>query len=667
MKVQLSEHTFPNGYASSIPRQIMRGFMAYLSENGILSGIGLIRAWRGAQKIATTIAKGSRQYFITDGSYAGLGGIATDGRGSAFKVRNLLAFTGTGNLRFAGQDLAVSVNATLSYIRKVAGSYVAPAYQAGHARPSSQTIYPKTTIGAGHVGMTGSFATVIWRGDSVTGQVSLASLPSNVLVLNNGTFIQTFPLADNNGQDFWGIGGTKLGFGADSNFYAIKTELGGEVLESTLAYQRATPVVSIPNGSDVATAATNDFTTADIGRRINATGGSGFDTWITEIISPTQAKLNQPNNTGSNLNEVFTIRHAVEGILRAVEIHYSTESLIGQPFAPFDAFPPPSNLNFAGLINDTLFIETNDGIILVGVPTYIGSFPPKSALYPPEPAVLYLDGSEGLYWRFGKTSLSVLSYVGGSKPLALQTVWKNHGIKYVQNAAIGYGGRIIAWSGKPVRLGAGRDPEIDFAFRVYRDFDGWDTEQTADMPVVCGYDATNQLEIWAFKRKIMALHAPSGNWCSPCNITPYLTNPADYIVSCVPVDNRLRITTNSGAELTMFVFDQGAGSKLIVQTPDTDSPLQHDTITEIHTSVRVEANNTPCKIKVITDYNDAAALVSFDGNVSNSPPDQDLRIRENITNARAHSIRVELDADGTGETGVQRVEVFGESSNVYIG
>lgn len=662
-KSRLSEHTFPNGYASSIPRQIMRGFMAYLSQNGILSGIGLIRAWKGAQAIATNIAKGSRQYFVTDGSFAGLGGIATEGRGSIFKVRNLLAFTGTGNLRFAGKDLGVSANSTLSYIRKVAGNYVAPSYQAGHARPSSQTIYPKSSIGAGHVGMTGSFATVIWRGDSVTGQTSLASLPSNVLVLNNGTFIQTFPLPDNNGQDFWGVGGTKLGFGADSNFYAIKTELGGEVLESTLSYSRTESFFIAADSENLNGA---NFTAADVGRRVTA-GFTNYDTWITEVISSNIAKVKDKNPYNFDINENFTVRHAVEGILRAVEIHYSTESLVGQPFAPFDAFPPPSNLNFAGLINDTLFVETNDGIILVGVPTYIGSFPPKSALYPSEPAVLYLDGSEGLYWRFGKTSLSVISYIGGKKPLALQTVWKNSGIKYVQNAAIGYGGRIIAWSGKPVRLGAGRDPEIDFAFRVYRDFEGWDAEQTAEMPVACGYDGTNQLEIWAFKRKIMALHAPSGNWCSPCNITPYLTNPNDYIVSCVPVDNRLRITTNSGGELTMFVFDQGAGSRLVVQTPDTDSPLQHDTITEIHASVRVEANNTPCRIEVVKDYNDAAPLESFSGNVSNAPPDQDLRIRENIVNARAHSIRVELDAGGTGETGVQRIEVYGESSNVYIG
>ena len=53
--------------------------------------------------------------------------------------------------------------------------------------------------------MSGAVATVIWRVDSTTGQVSLASFPSNVLILNNQTVIQQFPAVDSNGQDIWGL------------------------------------------------------------------------------------------------------------------------------------------------------------------------------------------------------------------------------------------------------------------------------------------------------------------------------------------------------------------------------------------------------------------------------------------------------------------------------
>ena len=235
-------------------------------------------------------------------------------------------------------------------------------------------------------------------------------------------------------------------------------------------------------------------------------------------------------------------------------------------------------------------------------------------MFPAEPATLYLDGSDGVYWRFSKHTLSVITYIGGTKPLEMQLVWKNAGVLYPQNAAIGMGGRVIAWIGKPVRLGAGRDPEVDFALEVYKDFADWvNSEQ---YPVICEYDKERQLEIWAWKDKIMCLYVPTGKWCSPIKVAPLMAN-GEYLVSAVSVDDKVRFTTNNGSALIFRKFDEGNGSTFICQTTDTDSALQHDTITEIQSTMHV-SNGDAVTIKIIKDYDDANPITVGTDTISGS-------------------------------------------------
>lgn len=664
MKRLLALWSFVEGYVSSIPRSLSRSVMAYGSLNALLTGLGFVRAFRGFDAITLNAQKGSRQFFQTDNCYAGLGDEAGAGKGNVFKVKNVLVFSGIGAVRFNGQDLNVDADSTLKYVKKVSGSYAAPAFQAGHARPSSATIFPKNTPGAGKTPMDGSVVTAIWRVDSATGQVSNHSLASNVLVLSAQTVIQTFPAVDVNGQDVWGIGVVKPGFGDDGVLYELKTELGGEVLESTLAYTRTIAggsVLTTTNDLTITDPDTADrFTAADVGRRVTV---GAFDSWITEVVSPTAATLNDVN-AGATVTGSVTVRHAVDGILRAVEISWTAESLAGQELAPFLAFPPPSNILWSGILNDAMFIETDDGIIYVGVPGFIGSFPPKNTLFPTEPATCYLDGSDGVYWRFSKNTFSVMPYVGGTKPIELQTVWKNFGVLYPQNAAIGFMGRVIAWSGKPVRLGGGgREPETSFAYKVNKDFEGWNEAQTADKPIITAYDPRNQFEIYAFDKKIMCLHAPSDMWCAPVDVTSFIAN-GDYLIAAVVVDNELRFATKKASSLGLHSFDKGSGSTMVIKTPDATSEAASDTITEINAEIHVD-NTQNVTIELFKNFDDSVPKTIASYAPANSPKTQHARFRPNVTNAKSHCLKVTMTTTG-GECGVEKIESHGESSGVFI-
>jgi hypothetical protein len=660
-KTTLGEWEFSDGYASSVPRLYMRTILAWGTLNAILTGLGFVRNFGGLETIAGK--EGSTQFFQTDNNYAGLGSETTYGKGSVFKVQRVLALTGEGPVRFAGEDIGVDADATLQYVKKVSGEFVGPAYPASQARPSSQTIYPKDVPGAGFTGMDGSVVTVIWRIDSNTGQVSLASLSSNVLLLSGQSVIQPFPAVDT-AQDYWGIGVCKPGFGTAPVFYQLKTDLGGEVAETTLAYTRNIAQGSIVNADttltlNVATPLANRFTAADKGRRVAIAGK--LDSWISVVTDAFHAETNDPA-TATATNAAVTVTHAVDGIERAVEISWTTESLAGQELAPYDAYPAPSNLRWAGIINDAMFVETDDGIVYVGVVGFIGSFPPKNTLFPSEPATLYLDGSDGLYWRFSKNKLQALTYIGGAKPLELQTVWMFTGILFPQNAAIGKGGRVIAWSGKPVRLGAGIEPDIEFAFKVYKDFEGWEN-QTAEKPVICAFDPENQFDIWAYDRSIMCVRGGTDQWCSPVDVTSYLAED-EYLIAAVIVDNKLRFATNAGTELSLYQFDEGEGSTMTIQTSDCPSPLKSDTISEVEAVVHVDDTQSVA-ISIIKNFNDDEPIDVETFVVDATPANQTLLSRPNIVCAKQHAVRIEIESTGT-KVGVQKITTMGESSNVFI-
>lgn len=645
----------PREYISAAARALAGGdYLAPPSKNALVTGLDFIRAFRGVTLQAGKL--GSRLFFLTDQNYAGLGTGAIAGTGNVFTVKQLLSFIGTGQLRFAGLNIAgIAASSVLSFIKKSGGVYAPGAltgpFQAGHAQPSAPTLYAKSNPSAGQTAMSGAVTVVIWRVSNITGQVSLKSLTSNVVTLNAQSAIVQFPLPDTNGQTHWGIGVVRLGFADLGVHYELPTSLGGEVAETTLADTRAIGAAAIVSATKIVDAAGGAFTAADIGRRV---AFGSFDSWITAINSATQVQVN--DTAGANYSAPGTITHAVNGITRAREISWANGSLIGQSLAPDKAFPPPAG-QFAGVINDTLFLES-DNIIYVSDPGFIGSFPPSNAIFPNEPAIHYLRGSEGVHWRFGKQSVGVLNYVGGSPAIEYQIVWENIGIQFPQNAALGAQGRLMLWSGKPIVMGQNLEPDSEFARRVYPDFAGWEA-QTANQPVVPGFDRHGQYEVWCYQQKVMAYHVPSGKWCAPIDLTNLTIG--NVVAAVTTPEHQLLLACSDGANINLYEFDAGAGSVMVAQTADYRGLGYGDTISEVFVQGRADNTTQAVKVEVIKDFADAVPILVSNVAAPSVGVQHFARQRPNIVNARSHAVRVTMTTVG-GDAGVDFIETMGAPS-----
>lgn len=577
----------PSQYISAVVRSQGGNWMRPGSQNAMVSGQDIVRAFKGVTVLAGK--SGSRILFNTDQSYAGLGTQSTAGTGAAFNVKRLLMAIGSGQVNFDGAAIATFIaSSTLSYIKKSGGVYAAGAltgpFQAGRAQPSAPLIFAKDNPSAGHSAMSGGITVVIWRSSDIDGQVSLMSLPSNQLTLSNQSVIVQMPAADANGQTHWGIGVPLIGFDELGNFYMLPTSLGGEVAEA-------------------------DLTTID-------------------------------------------------GITRAVEISWTNGALFGQDLAPDKAFPPAAG-QFAGVMNDVLFLDS-DGIIYPGEPGYIGSFAPSSALFASEPAVHYLRLADGAYGRFGRNSVGVLAYVGGTPALEYQELL-SVGIALPQNVALGFGGRLMMWLGKPCVLDGTLEPDFEYANKVLPDFDGWDAGQDSTKPIVPAYDPQGLYELWCYQKKIMAKYAPTGDWCAPQDLTGKVNG---NIMAAITHDRRLYLCCVDGATLKLYQYDAGTGSVMIVQTDDS-RPGYGDDITEFFLQTRVDNTANNIKVEIILDADDT--LVETLYNALPSASGKVLYIREtaHVLNAQSHAMKITLTTTG-GDAGIDLIETYGVKSLVRI-
>lgn len=649
-KTPLAEWS-PTEYISAARRGRGGNHMVTGSQNAVVSGDDLIRAFKG---VTVQPGKaGSRIFFNADQSYAGLGTVGASGTGAVFSVKNLLTAIGAGQVRFNGSDITGFVaSSTLSYVKKSGGTYAAPVYQAGRAQPAAPTIYAKAVPSAGKIAMSGAIVVGIWRSSTIDGQPSLVSLPSNELTLTSQSVIVQLPLPDTNGQDTWEFGVPKIGFVDLGVLYKLPTSLGGQVSEATISYTRSLGSASVPNASNVVTAAGGAFTSADVGRRI---AFGAFDSWITQVNSATEVVANDSNSSGGTITATGTVTHAVEGITRAVEISWTNGALLNQDIAPTKAFPPPAG-QFAGVMNDVVFLDA-DGIIYVGEPGYIGSFPPSSAIFATEPAVHYLRISDSAFGRFGKHSFGVLYYVGGTPALEYQVVWNNLGILYPQNVGIGANGRVLMWLGKPVVFKGGVEPDYEYANKVMPDFTGWEA-QTASNPVVIGYDPLGLYEVWCWQKKVVMKFVPKGSWCAPVDLTGKI---AGNIMAAVTFDNKLFLSCVDGADLKVYQYDLGTGSTMVIQTDDTP-PSYGDTITEVFVQGRVDNLLNNVKVEIIKNFDTAITL-------SDALPTQtgtrDMRLRKNVLGCQRHALRITMTSAG-GDAGVDLLATLGARNEVLV-
>lgn len=652
---------FSSGYASDLSITGASDYMRQGSQNALVTGAGLVVPFKGLTKIEPELI-GSRQNFLTDDSFAGLGDYDTQGQGSIFRAIDLLFFMGEGELSVKGiaiedgSNNRISAGTNLQYLKRDSGEFdngdADHLFEVGHARPSAPLVYSKNPIGPNQKPMNATVAVAIWRADSMTGQPSLPS-EATTITLTNSSVIVTFPLPDTNGQDVWGIGGTLLGVQI-GNIYQIPTERGGEVLESTLSYTR-TVTATVTNGDatvvlDPGTPSADRFSSSDVGRRI--VRGADLDSWITSVTDAFTAECFD-QATGSSTGSA-TITHAVDGYERAVEISWSDDDLLANAtFAPYHAFPPMDG-RFAGVILDTFFIEDLEGTIFYSIPNFL-SFPrAKRRIFTEDKATVYVDTGRGYQWRIAPQTISQLYYVPGDVPIRLDIKTKNIGCKYPSNACLGYDGRLLVWGGRPLLVGNDGSFNSTLHSMVETEFDGWE-DQTEDEPVVVGFDGIGQYELWCKGNKIMAMHAPTGRWCAPLYIDEWTDGT---IVGTVIVDEKLRLVVREGTELNHYEWNTGSGSTLIVESYHRQLPGM-TTISTVDSVVRRGSTDLEFTYEVIKDFKDEIVIGTDPVLASDTEHQCATSFRPNIRGAGILGVRVTV-PNADARCAVDYIDVYGE-------
>lgn len=605
----IAQFRFNRGYATDVAEQDNNGFMTVGSVAAMADGADAIRPFRGLTLDVSS--NGSRDYFLVDGAYAGLGefgGVGKIGQGSIFKAYNLLLIVGQGKIKVAGKESVLphptlafpstggvlQATGTLSYIQRHStgafivndanGVLLSKYGQVGHERPSKPNAYTKSPPSAGRKTMNAAVVVAVWRVDSITGQVSNKSESSDVLQVNNGSVIIQVASANANNQDRWGFGGTRLGLSNLGNIYTLPVEIGGEITEASLSYQRAIAGASIANASNSlsVTAGTGTFGSQDLGRRITI---GTFSSWVKSVTSADSVILNETNTGLAITAQNGIIQHAIDGALRAVELSWSDDELID--LAPVDAFPPPS-AKFAGGFFDVVFVEDAEGTILYSIPNYLGSFPRSRRIITNEKSVCYLQESEGAAWRIGKQSIGQLSYVGGEIPLQYEQKIQGMGCKFPSNASVGANGNILLYSRTPVRIFGGETIDVDFTVGVESEFADF-INQTEDKPVVTAFDPVGKYEMWCYGTKIMARHNPSNRWCAPIYIDSYVP-VGSVIVGKVVIDQRLYLTVNDGTALKHYLFDSGTGTDMTLVSTNIEVEAETATVTQFEASIKTDGD-----------------------------------------------------------------------------
>lgn len=546
---------FSLGYIGSAAALIHGRVGTYLakgSRNWLIVGINKIVGYKGP--LLLNGVEGGKQMMEAAEGYASLGKSDTAGIGSVFRVLTALFFVGAGAVRYNGLSTGATATSTLSLRLLENGTYNGATLQAGLAQSSAPTIFTKSP-GAGFTGtqlIAGTRALVIWRIRSTTGAVSIASLPSNVVVVATGeTLVLTVPLLDSNGQDRWGIGAPLAGRGEFGPFFVLM-----EIPESDFTTTTKTDG-AITATDNTLTSATSAFTAADIGRAvvINGAGTAGADheTTIASINSPTSVEVTDAAITTVGPAETFRYGAIVNGISRSIELEWSDGQLAGADLAPIDDFPPPPAL-FGGTLNDTGFLDgcygdlgagqapaTLGATIVTSIPLKFESWPPDNLIYTPQPPTAVASrAADGYAYRAGMSTLGALVYTGGDPPISFQLRWPTAGCVAPHNMVIGEQGRLYMFTAQHglARIGEGDEPDTEWALPFYDDTAGWNPYE-----VVMGWDGQEQFVCACHRKMILPFNTAANRACTPCDLTGKIRG---NIVSAVTRDlGELVICTNN--------------------------------------------------------------------------------------------------------------------------
>ncbi|MGI9065977.1 MAG: hypothetical protein ACR2HX_06185 [Pyrinomonadaceae bacterium] len=209
------------------PELMARGSQCFLATSD-----GRMRAWPGLT-IQASAQGGTVMMPVSDG-YGSLGSVGSPGSGSlAASIADSLWYAGSGPLRFNGAAIgALSASSTLSFLLRSGATYGTTPYQAGRVAPTAPALTKRDNVGGK---INGSVAIRATRINSTTGGESDASDPTLPVTIIDGKLLISFNgiSLDANGQDKWGLYGTRVGFQSKGPFYGLAKY--PEVADASLA------------------------------------------------------------------------------------------------------------------------------------------------------------------------------------------------------------------------------------------------------------------------------------------------------------------------------------------------------------------------------------------------------------------------------------------------
>jgi hypothetical protein len=566
------------------------------SLNQIITGNGKAQAFKGFT--VKPALQGSMYLTNAGEGYAGLGSFAdTNVKGSAFRILSALFFVGNGALRFNGASLGAAAASILQLKLLAGGSYGGVTYQAGLSQPLAPTLATLGALGVGFTGKlkAGTYSAVVFKIRSETGVRSIKSLQSNTIVV---------------------------------------TETGtvGKSARITLP----------------------------------AIGGNGANRWGI-AVSPRNFGSTGPHYVLMEVNE--SALGTVDGVPRSVEIEWTDGDLVGKPLAPIDSFVPPAAM-FGGVLGDSAFLDGCYGDVVGGVsagapgstivqslPLRPEEFPPDWAIYPPEPPTALHRGGDGFFYRFGKSSMGVISNVGGEPPLAFQLMWPEQGIAYPHNAVVGTGGRIYAFGkGSLMRIGEDGEPETEWAAPIADQIADWDDEGT-----VLGWDTRSHTLVAANNQELITYNSQKQAWGTPIDESARL--PGD-IVAAVTQGNNLIIAARDDAasDIKLYDYNTSTGSLMRSQTDWHYSNSETDTLRQVDIVLRADSQN-PVTVEVFANEDDTTPVLTETLAVRKTGVVQLPPIRTLLPNLQSFCVKVSQQTAG-GDAGFEKVAAQGTSRQI---
>ncbi len=530
--------------------------------------------------------------FLTNAGegYAGLGDYTEpDVKGSVFRILSALFFIGNGRLYFNGVSLSASAASILQIKLLVAGVYSAVTYQAGLSQPLAPTLATLATLGAGF-----------------TGRLKNGTYSAKIIKIRAATGVRSL--------------------GSLSSNVIVANESGGIGKSARITF----PAIGGANGED----RWGIYVTA---RNFGSTG---------------------PHYLLKEVNE--TALGTVDGVTRSLEIEWSDGDLVGQPLAPIDSFAPPSG-TFAGVLGDSSFIDGCYGdssgapgsTIVQSLPLRPEEFPPDFVIYPPEPPTALLRGGDGFYYRFGKSSMGVISNVGGEPALAFQLMWATTGITYAHNACTGTGGRLYAKCGKNlVRIGADGEPETSWAAEVADQVAGWDDRYT-----VLGWDTNSHTLVAMNQKQMVCYNEQLDAWGAPIDETARLPG---RITAAVTQANNLIIAArdDAAAGIKLYDYNVGNGSLMVSRTDWHFSSSDSDMLRQIDIVMRADTIANPVQVDVYANEDDVTPVVTRNMPVRKTGTVKLESVRMAIPNLDSFAIKLTQQTVG-GDSGFEAVRCQG--------